>query len=62
MSFAPKIPAGKGDGGGDTAVAALVKSIVKHKNFRQLASYSVKCLQKVITPPNMGWESNMKEA
>lgn len=40
----------------------MVRSIKQHKNFRQLASYSVQCLQKVITPPHVGWEQNMKEA
>jgi 3-deoxy-D-manno-octulosonate 8-phosphate phosphatase KdsC-like HAD superfamily phosphatase len=29
------------------SVANLVKSIRKHKKFKQLASYSVKCLEKV---------------
>ena len=43
-------------------VGQLVASIKQHKTFRQLASYSVQCLQKVITPPHVGWEKNLKEA
>ncbi len=43
-------------------VGQLVASIKQHKKFRQLASYSVQCLQKVITPPHVGWEKNLKEA
>jgi hypothetical protein len=43
-------------------VSQLVASIKQHKKFRQLASYSVQCLQKVITPPHVGWEKNLKEA
>ena len=43
-------------------VGQLVASIKQHKKFRQLASYSVQCLQKVITPPHVGWERNLKEA
>jgi hypothetical protein len=43
-------------------VSQLVASIKQHKKFKQLASYSVQCLQKVITPPHVGWERNLKEA
>ena len=48
--------------GSDSGVAALVTSIKKRKNFRQMASYSVQCLVKLITPPAAGWEANLKEA
>jgi len=43
-----------------TGVGSLVASIKQHKKFRQLASYSVQCLCKVITPPHVGWERNLK--
>ncbi len=45
-----------------SGVKALVQSIKKHKNFRQLASYSVQCLVKVVVPPASGWEEALKEA
>jgi len=45
-----------------TGVKSLVQSIKKHKNFRQLASYSVQCLVKVVVPPASGWEEALKEA
>lgn len=38
------------------AVAVLVDSIRKHKKFKQLASYSIQCLEKVVAPPRLGWE------
>ncbi|KAA0148343.1 hypothetical protein FNF29_06730 [Cafeteria roenbergensis] len=43
-------------------IRELVKAVGKHKKFRQLASYSVQCLEKVITPPRVGWERNLAEA
>ncbi len=43
-----------------TGVAALVASIKQHKKFRQLASYSVQCLQRAVTPPTVGWQKNLK--
>jgi len=43
-----------------SGVGSLVASIKQHKKFRQLASYSVQCLCKVITPPHVGWERNLK--
>jgi len=43
-------------------VSSLVQSIKQHKNFKQLASYSVQCLMRAMTPPTVGWERNMKEA
>lgn len=43
-------------------VQSLIDSIKSKKGFKQLASYSVQCLAKVITPPHVGWEQNMKEA
>lgn len=45
-----------------SAVADLVNSVKQHKNFKQLASYSVQCLAKAIQPPSVGWETRMKEA
>lgn len=45
-----------------SAVADLVQSVKQHKNFKQLASYSVQCLAKAIMPPSVGWEVRMKEA
>ena len=45
-----------------SGVGALVASVKQHKKFRQLASYSVQCLCKVITPGHQGWERNVKEA
>lgn len=45
-----------------SAVADLVQSVKQHKNFKQLASYSVQCLAKAIQPPSVGWEARMKEA
>jgi hypothetical protein len=44
------------------AVVDLVDSIKKHRKFKQLASYSVQCLQKVLTPPHVGWEQNLEDA
>ena len=38
---------GSKKGNHESPVPGLVKSITQHKNFRQLASYSVKCLCKV---------------
>jgi len=43
-------------------VGSLVASIKQHKKFRQLASYSVQCLCRAVTPPTVGWEKNLKEA
>jgi hypothetical protein len=37
--------------GASAGVAGLVGSIKQHKNFKQLAGYSVQCLVKAITPP-----------
>ena len=45
-----------------SGVSSLVASIKQHKKFRQLASYSVQCLCKVITPPHQGWERNLRDA
>lgn len=45
-----------------SGVASLVASIKQHKKFRQLAAYSVQCLGKVITPPHVGWQRNLKDA
>lgn len=45
-----------------SGVDALVSSVKQHRKFRQLASYSVQCLSKAITPPNPGWENNVKMA
>jgi hypothetical protein len=45
-----------------TGVADLVSSIKQHKKFRQLASYSVQCLSKAISPPAVGWERNLADA
>ena len=42
-----------GAGGG---VHGLVQSIKQHKNFKQLAAYSVQCLLRAMTPPAQGWE------
>ena len=44
------------------AVHSLVESIRKHKKFKQLASYSISCLEKVISPPRIGWEVNAQAA
>lgn len=44
------------------AVSGLVDSIRKHKKFKQLASYSISCLEKVISPPRIGWEVNAQAA
>lgn len=43
-------------------VAGLVESIRKHKKFKQLASYSIQCLEKVVAPPRIGWEICAKQA
>ncbi|KAA0148584.1 hypothetical protein FNF31_07374 [Cafeteria roenbergensis] len=53
---------GRGSARDRSGIHELVKSVNKHKNFRQLASYSVQCLQKAITPPTVGWEEARKEA
>ena len=34
----------------------------KHKTFKQLASYGLQCLEKVLAPPKKGWEANAKAA
>jgi hypothetical protein len=43
-------------------IAGFVNDVRKKQNFRQLASYSVQCLAKAITPPRGGWEANATEA
>ena len=43
-------------------MAGLVDSIKKHKKFKQLASYSIQCIEKVICPPRIGWEANARAA
>ena len=43
-------------------VSSLVASIKQHKKFRALASYSVQCLCRAVTPPTVGWERNLKDA
>ena len=47
--------AGAGGGAG-SGVHGLVQSIKQHKNFKQLAAYSVQCLLRAMTPPAQGWE------
>ena len=42
---------GRDAGCRDAGVQSLVSSIKQHQNFRQLASYSVQCLLRAITPP-----------
>eukprot|EP01138_Halocafeteria_seosinensis_P014727 gb/GECG01015034.1/.p1 GENE.gb/GECG01015034.1/~~gb/GECG01015034.1/.p1 ORF type:complete len:2451 (+),score=419.39 gb/GECG01015034.1/:1-7353(+) len=54
-------PASK-EAGTSAAVVDLVASIRKHRKFKQLASYSVQCLCKVVTPPQVGWEENLDAA
>lgn len=44
---------GKREGG---SVADMVDTIRKHKKFKQLVTYSLQCLEKVICPPSFGWE------
>jgi hypothetical protein len=39
-----------------------VDSVRKHKKFKQLASYGIQCLEKVIAPPRIGWEVNARAA
>lgn len=48
--------------GASAGVAGLVGSIKQHKNFKQLAGYSVQCLVKAITPPALNWERSLREA
>ena len=45
--------------GASAGVAGLVASIKQHKNFKQLAGYSVQCLVKAITPPALQWERSL---
>lgn len=57
------IRSNKADSGSDAdKTKQLVESVRKHKNFKQLASYSVQCLQRYITPPEHSWERNVREA
>ena len=46
----------------ENSIEGLIESIKKHKNFKQLASYSVKSLNKFVAPPRVGWEYSAKQA
>lgn len=45
-----------------SAVSELIDAIVKKKGFKQLAGYSVKCLQGLLQPGRMGWEIQSRNA
>ena len=38
---------------------SLLGGLKKHKNFKQLATYNLSCLEKLLTPPANGWEANV---
>jgi hypothetical protein len=42
-------------------VGNLLDSIEKFKGFKQLATYNINCLHKLITPPHEGWKENVEE-
>ena len=44
----------------DPQIGEICSSIVKYKNFKQLAGYNMSCLLQKITPPAAGWEENVK--
>lgn len=47
---------GSGDG-----VKTLLLALKKHKNFKQLSSYSLATLSKSIDPVNSDWNTNVDE-
>ena len=40
----------------DANVPTLLASLRKHKNFKQMLTYSLNCLDKIVKPPRLGWE------
>ena len=43
-------------------MAELIDAIIKKKGFKQLAGYSIKCLQGLLQPGRMGWEIQARAA
>jgi len=43
-------------------VPPILDSLRKHKKFKQLASYALAALEKIIKPPRIGWEISAGEA
>lgn len=54
--------AAAGSRSGAGAVAELLDAIVKKKGFKQLAGYSIKCLQGLLIPTRIGWDIMAKTA
>ena len=48
--------------GDHSDVAGLLDGLRRSKNFKQLAAYSLQCLEKVICSPNVGWEVRILHA
>ena len=46
----------------DFNVPQLIADLRKHKSFKQLATYSLQCLDKIVRPPRLGWELSASEA
>jgi len=62
-SVPPKAAAdGKSKARRSAAVEDLIDSIVKKKGFKQLASYSVKCLQMLLQTSRIGWDIQARVA
>ena len=42
-------------------IPSLLKSIKDHRRFKQLATYSIDCVTKVVDEIHSNWEANVKE-
>ena len=49
-------PSSSSDKDKDANVPTLLASLRKHKNFKQMLTYSLNCLDKIVKPPRLGWE------
>ena len=48
-------------GVGSAAIAPQIESIKRHQKFKQLATYSIDCITKVIDPIDRNWVWNLVE-
>jgi hypothetical protein len=46
----------------DSSLPSTLASISEHKKFKQLATYSIDCVEKATNPINSNWEWNVQES
>jgi hypothetical protein len=42
-------------------LSSILEALKKARKFKQLATYSIQCVEKAIAPPRVGWEKAAKE-